>query len=120
MRYYAIRVALRSELDVGKVIDRVCGLPTLVPVEYKWRRRNPRSHRKARIPCPLLPGYVVAGLGNWDEWHMVARATYKALGLVGMQQEPRALSGREVAWMVKMVARTDRVPAGGVRALVMA
>jgi transcription antitermination factor NusG len=60
VRWYVVRVAPQAEFKAADALKR-SGLMTLVPVERKWVRRNPRSSHRAKRYFPLFVRYVFVG-----------------------------------------------------------
>jgi transcription antitermination factor NusG len=99
-RWFALRVAPQAEFACAHLL-RARGLAAWAPWETKWIRANRyRKGAKREVRRPLLPGYVLARLGDWEA---EACAWQRALGVVGVQGVVGAL-GRPLALREAAVA----------------
>jgi transcription antitermination factor NusG len=102
--YYPVRVAPQAELAVGKILER-CGLPTLVPIEYKWRPKNAQTTHTVKKPYPLLPRYVIVGLNCFDDWYKARAQTSLIQGFVSFDGVPKPVPPADLAWLQSIVER---------------
>lgn len=89
MQWYVAIVPAQRELDTQKLLE-AHGYQTLVPIEYKWRRKNRYSRSRVEVRQPLLPRYVFVGIeGEPYWWHL--RQFPWLQGFLGKDGIPRPL-----------------------------
>ena len=104
LQWVAFRVQAQTELKVqNKLTQREH--PALVPVEWKWRRRNTQSRLRVKRAYPLFVSYVFAGIHGWGDFRDIRDNIDDVMGVVAFNGKPSILSANDVRFIASLSGR---------------
>lgn len=98
MDWYAVTTAPQAEFKVAAAL-RERGLQTLVPVEYKWRRKSPHSPHKKKKAYPVFTRYVFVGFESQPQWYPLADIEPRPIKAICFNGQPAKLTARDVGYL---------------------
>lgn len=108
-RWYVLSVPSQSEFKIEAELKKQ-GHDAMVPVEYKWRRRNAHSKHKKRKAYPVFPRYVFTGIRREPRWPDITSLQPAPVRPVSFDGKPAQLTEDEVARLITI--SSDRLPQG--------
>ena len=98
MDWYAVTTAPQREFDVAAAL-RERGLATLVPIEYKWRRKSPHSPHKKKKAYPVFTRYVFVGFEDRPQWYPLADIEPRPIRAICFNGQPAKLTAQDVGYL---------------------
>lgn len=107
--WYVVSVPPQAEFKIEAELRKL-GHDAMVPVEYKWRRRNAHSKHKKRKAYPVFPRYVFTGTKGEPRWPEITSLQPAPVRPVSFGGKPAQLAQADVARLVTI--SSDKLPEG--------